>query len=79
MRSEWCAHLKGDKKEEFKGYVSAATGVLSRLSDILKGLTKTESRDDYMSAGWPYLRAYDDGYNKALQDVMSFLNNKEEG
>lgn len=73
MKSQWMSHLKGEARTLFRQSVQASSGVFDRLVVILDGMSKTQTRDDYKTEGWPYLRAYDDGYNKALEDVKDLL------
>lgn len=74
MDSRW---VKGESKD-FKDYLLNSSGVFDKMRSILQTMFKKHRRDDYKEAGWAYLRAYDDGYNAALQDVKDLITFKED-
>jgi small nuclear ribonucleoprotein (snRNP)-like protein len=78
LKAEWLKHLKGEDRERFKEYLLNSSGVFDRLHTLLKERVKVQKREDYMASGWPYLRAFDDGYNKALEDVMDLIAFRKE-
>lgn len=65
---------KAEIKEIFDG--SSVFRELLRL--VLPLMVKSMNRENYKEAGWPYLRAYDDGYNRAIQDVKDLITSKED-
>lgn len=73
MDSRWTS---GENKE-FKDYLLNSSGVFDKMRSILDKMVKRQKRDDYKEAGWPYLRAYDDGYNAALKEVKDLITFKE--
>lgn len=78
MKAQWLNHLRDpEEKKKFKQYVLNSGPVFDRLHQIITQMQKEQKRDDYREAGWPYLRAYDDGYNQALKEVMTIITIKE--
>ena len=71
---QWVAHVKDrDAKDDFKDRVVAASEVLLVLKNILQKKIKTTTSKDFENAAWPYLRAYQDGYNAALDEIIKLL------
>lgn len=79
MDSRWFSGIPQQEKAEFKNYLRNSTELFSKIKAILSNhMYKKELRNDYKEAGWPYLRAYDDGYNAAINDVKDLLTFKED-
>ncbi len=72
----WFANKKYDKERMVRDLV-LADKVLSRLSEILNEKLKKVSDKDFDKAGWPYYRAYQDGYNKALDEINELIKEAE--
>ncbi len=72
----WFANKKYDKDRMVRDLV-LADNVLNRLQEILEEKVKKVLDKDFEKAGWPYYRAYQDGYNKALEEVSKLIEEAE--
>ena len=79
LYSKWSSHLKGDESEEFKQRIKLAAPVLERLTKILdeKLVEANANRiTQYDQAAWAYRQADLNGYNRAINDVLKYLEDK---
>lgn len=80
LKSKWYSHLKeSEEVEEFKQRIKLATPVLERLTKILDEKLTTanaNSTDQYEQAAWAYKQADLNGYNRAINDVLKYLEDK---
>ncbi len=79
----WICHLKAEAKADFSKKVTAALRsdkVIGRLRTLLKLKveTTTTSERDFESAAWPYLRAYKDGRQEALREILELMETNNE-
>jgi hypothetical protein len=74
LATKWTQHLKTDKeKNELRSNVLASLYILNVLKNIVSSMTKKTKDKDFDSASWAYKRAYQDGYNEALEDVNKLI------
>lgn len=69
--------LSGQKKESIL-YTIRTTKSPNKLREALKEYMKTlhkeHPRSAYENPAWPFLRAYDDGFNAALDQIIEQLD-----
>lgn len=76
MYSKWFSHLKGEESEEFQQRIKLATPVLQRLKKILDeklDAANANPTTQYDQAAWAYKQADLNGYNRAINDVLKYL------
>lgn len=61
------------KFREHKDTFLGAKNFREVLTDILEGRKKSPKATDYEIASWPYFQADQNGYNRALEDIMNLL------
>ena len=70
----WTSHLKTKKEQEsFREYVLGANSLWDRLETILREKLPKSKEEDYDKASWAYYRANQDGYERALREVLAIL------
>ncbi len=75
MKTTWTKHLKDKKdKEAFEVVVRNSKIALERLEDIIKSKERKLKASSYESPSWPFFRADQDGYNRALDEILEILN-----
>lgn len=74
MQEVWFS--KKEDRDKVKQDVALAHNAFKRLSDILTRKLKSNSSQDYDKASWPFLQADNNGYNRALTEVLTLI--KEE-
>jgi len=83
MHIIWTSHIKDEEeKEEFKKYVENSAAILDRLTDIIEKKIKAAealriSEKNYQFPAWPYKMADCNGYTRALEELKSITNRKE--
>jgi hypothetical protein len=60
-------------KEKVKQDIALAHNAFKRLTDILNKRLKTDKVSDYDKASWPFYQADNNGYNRALQEVLKLI------
>lgn len=73
----WTKHLKTkEEKENFESLLRNSTIVASRLVTILREMdeSKVSRETDYDSPSWAYLQADQNGYRRAIQEVLKLFN-----
>lgn len=77
MYSKWYAHIKGGEEiDEFKQRIKLAKPVLDRLQKIMQDRLSTANANhtnQYEQAAWAYKQADLNGYNRAMRDVLKYL------
>ena len=63
-----------DDREMVKQELALAQNAFTRLSSILKSKVKSNSSQDYNKASWPFYQADNNGYNRALTEVLELIN-----
>ena len=66
----------GKDRDKVKQDIALAHNAFKRLSDILTRKLRSNSSTDYDKASWPFLQADNNGYNRALTEVLTLI--KEE-
>ncbi len=73
MQEIWFSGTKTDERDKVKQDIALAHNGFKRLSDILKSRHKDNSSRDYDKAAWPFLQADNNGYNRALTEVLKLI------
>ena len=81
MKQSWTAGLSEEKALEIKQDYISSLGMRKRLIELLEAKigtsnTFSHSKERYGDAGWPYLQADSVGYERALFEVISLINDK---
>lgn len=63
-----------EDRDKVKQDIALAHNAFKRLSDILKSRHRNNSSTDYNKAAWPFLQADNNGYNRALTEVLKLIN-----
>lgn len=82
MKTAWTAGLKEQEKKEVIEDFKASPALRARLTQMLTKKIDSErgsslSKISYDSPSWPYLQADTNGYERALREVISLLEEKE--
>jgi hypothetical protein len=76
----WTKHLKTkEEKTNFERLLRGSTTVNTRLQTILHEMAQVSKGTDYDSPSWAYRQADQNGYNRALSDLLKlfdFMENK---
>ena len=72
MQEIWFNGAKTDR-EKVKQDIALAHNAFKRLSTILKSKLKNNSSQDYDKAAWPFYQADNNGYNRALTEVLKLI------
>jgi hypothetical protein len=73
MQEIWFNGNKKDERDKVKQDVALAHNAFKRLSAILRGRLKDNSSQDYDKASWPFYQADNNGYNRALTEVLKLI------
>lgn len=79
MKTTWTAGMEAGEKNEFKLSFTASKPVRERLQYLLKKKLDAKSKSTiseemYSSPNWAYLQSDSIGYQRALQEIMSLLD-----
>ena len=75
MHSKWFSHLKtADEKSKFKENIIGSQKVLDKLRDMCYNSIKNGKSSDYDNPSWAYKQADQNGYNRALEEIISLLD-----
>lgn len=78
LNTQWTKNLKDpEAKKNFEQLLRNSTTVATRLCDLLKEMKIENSVHDYDSASWAYKQADQNGYNRALRDILALFNYME--
>lgn len=70
----WTKHLKDkEAKDNFERLLRGNVVVNQRLVALLKEKITTSKVSDYDSPSWAYRQADQNGYNRALQDIVELF------
>jgi len=80
MKVEWyLGQTKPKEKEELRQMLIANRKSLEHLRAVLeKRVIKRTSPDDYHCPSWAYLQADQNGWNRAMEHVISLIKDLEE-
>lgn len=73
MQEIWFNGTKKEDRENVKQDIALAHNAFKRLSGILKSRLKDNSSQDYDKAAWPFYQADNNGYNRALTEVLTLI------
>jgi len=73
MQAVWFSG--NDDKEVIKQELGLAQLAFKRLVPILKAKMKDNTSQDYDKAAWPFYAADNNGYNRALTEVLKLIDN----
>lgn len=74
MQVQWFNHLPKDEQEQFKQQVHGCKKVLDRLGEICYTMRVESKSTDYDSPSWAFKQADANGYNRAIEDIVKFLD-----
>lgn len=75
LNSQWFKGLSTEEKDKLEGLIRNSNTLLTRLTDVVKGKqVKTIFKTDYDCPSWSHRQADINGYNRALQDVLSLID-----
>lgn len=70
----WLSHLKTEEERiKFKDYILNSTSLWERLGDILAEKIPENNKENYSKASWAYYQADQNGYQRALKEIISIL------
>jgi viroplasmin and RNaseH domain-containing protein len=78
--SKWTSHLKDEtEKEEFQKRLTQSRDLFRRLGSMASGLKRSNhrtkiSKTSYENPNWAYLQADSVGYERALNEILEYLN-----
>ena len=78
MKTVWVKGLEPDQQERIKSAFKASTDIRLRLTEICNGKLSTAmstNKNQYDGASWPYEQADAIGYRRALEEIISLLEN----
>jgi hypothetical protein len=77
LLTKWYSHIKDKEEvEEFQQRIILAKPVLERLNTIIEGKLATanaNSTNQYDQAAWAYKQADLNGYNRAMRDIINYI------
>lgn len=82
MKTVWIKGLDPDQTKDIRADFISAQLLRKRLTEILEEKinskrTLIRNSENYEKANWPYLVSDSIGYERALAEVISLLENKE--
>lgn len=82
MKTTWTAGLKEQEKKEVVEDFKASPALRARLTHLLTKKIDSErssalAKTSYDSPSWAYLQADTNGYERALREVISLLEEKD--
>ena len=77
----WTIGLEGQEKKDFEDYLANSQKILDKLHKICYNMyiESENSTNNYDNPNWPYKTADSVGYRRALKNIMTLLQSKEEG
>lgn len=76
IQTQWLADLKGPERDQFKQTVIGSKKVLDKAREIVYNIVKEAEKvriSDYDSPSWSHKQADQNGYVRALREVMLLL------
>jgi hypothetical protein len=68
------SHLKTQgEKDSFKEYLLGTSSLWERLSTLLEEKLPKPKEEDYDKGSWAYYQADQNGYERALREVLTLL------
>jgi hypothetical protein len=79
VKIKWLSHLKTkEEKEKLKRIILSVPDLWDRFEDICKEMKRTNQVPDYDSPSWAYKQADMNGFNRALDEIMSLVPDRGE-
>lgn len=80
MKKTWLSGLDDDAKELMEGYYNGSPLLRERLKELVENKIdnrrkESESLKSYDSPSWVYLQADNNGYNRALKEIIELISN----
>lgn len=72
MRESWLNHVLTDTREEFKNKIKANKEAWLLLAEVLENRIQVYN-PNYDEHSWAYRQADQNGYNKALREIIDLL------
>jgi len=74
MKEIWFSGAKKEDRDKVKQDIALAHNAFKRLSEILeKKYVVNTSSTEYDKASWPFYQADNNGYNRALTEVLNLI------
>lgn len=76
---KWVQGIASEKKEPFEQLLRNSSIVFTKLTEILENLDRDNlktTKTDYDSPSWAYRQADQNGYRRALRDVINLITMK---
>jgi hypothetical protein len=74
LATMWTSHLKTQKeKDNFKEYILNSSSLWDRLGSLLREKIPKSLETDYEVASWAYYQADQNGYERALREILAIL------
>lgn len=76
---KWVQGIAPEKKEPFEQLLRNSSIVFAKLTEILENLDRDSlktTKTDYDSPSWAYRQADQNGYRRALRDVINLITMK---
>ena len=78
MDTRWLKGFKGEAKTKRLAEIKSYQNAFDSLAEVLEGSMVIDSSvNDYESPSWAYKRADQDGYNRAVRQIIKLLNIKD--
>ena len=82
MKQSWTNGLIAERAIQIKADFKGSYGLRERLAELIldkinSSNKNTRNKDHYEKAGWAYLQADAVGYERALNEVISLILEKE--
>jgi len=80
MKKSWVQGLESDAAKEMRGFFTGSTNMRKRLTKLLKDKEEeayrtARSKEGYECPNWAYKQADLTGYTRALNDIISLIEN----
>lgn len=81
MKKDWFRGI--EDKEEFKDLLRISKPVLDKLGDLcynkLEALESSKrKKPDYQDSSWPFVQADQNGYERAMHEIIEMIKSIEE-
>jgi hypothetical protein len=74
LATMWTSHLKTEEdRKNFREYILGSNSLWDRLGAILKEKVPKPTVSDYSTASWAYFQADQNGYERALREILAIL------
>lgn len=77
MQEVWFAGTKGEERDKVKQDIALAYNAFQRLTKLLEKKRKKYPAD-YNMANWAYAQADVNGYNRAIEEILTLIKTEDE-